>query len=88
MVLIVRMGKFRKAFQRANELQIKNIICFWKAQDEPYICYEDSVFRNRSQQVQFWPSRLLREDGRELDEMIRAELRGLYRGHMRSDHLL
>ena len=83
MVLTVRMGKFRGPFQRENELQINIIICFRKAQDEPYICYEDSVLRNRSQQAQIWPFRLLREDlswttaGHcELDEMIRSKLRG------------
>ena len=73
---IVRTGQFRGPFQGANELKIYIIICFRKAQDEPYKCYEDSVFYNGLQNIQFWPSRLLREDGRELNEMIRAELRG------------
>ena len=83
MVLTVRMGKFRGSFQRAKELQINIIICFRKAQDDPYKCYEDSVLCNRSQQTQIRPFRLLREDlswtragNSGLDEMIRAELRG------------
>ena len=83
MVLTVRMGKLRGPFQRVNELKINIIICFWKAQDEPYKCYEDSVLWNRSQQAQIRPFRLLREDlswtragNSGLDEMIRAELRG------------
>jgi len=69
-------GKLRGSFQWANELKIDIVIYFWKAQDEPYKCYEDSVFYNGLQNIQFWPSRLLREEGRELDEMIWAELRG------------
>ena len=69
-------GKFRGSFQRENELKINIVIYFRKAQDEPYKCYEDSVFYNGLQNIQFRPSRLLREARRELDEMIRAELRG------------
>ena len=77
------MGKFRGPFQRVNKLKINTIICFWKAQDEPYKFYEDSVLWNRSQQAQIRLFRLLREDlswtragNSGLDEMIRAELRG------------
>ena len=83
MVETVRMVKFRGSFQRANELKIDIIICFRKAQDEPYKCYEDSIFYKGLQNIQFRPSRLLREDLNwmrtwrcELDEMIWADFRG------------
>ena len=76
-------AELRGPLQRAYGVRSSIIICFRKAQDEPYICYEDSVLRNRSQQAQIRPFRLLREDlswtraGHiELDEMIWAELRG------------
>ena len=95
MVLTVRMGKFRGPFQRVNELKINIIICFRKAQDEPYKCYEDSVLWNRSQQAHIRPFRLLREDlswtragNSGLDEMIRAELRGPLQRAYRLDRLL
>ena len=48
--------------QRASEVGLSIIICFRKAQDEPYRCYEDFVLHNRSQQAQIQPSSLLCED--------------------------
>ena len=48
--------------QRGSVVGSSIIICFRKAQDEPYRCYEDSVICNRSQQAQIRPSILLRED--------------------------
>ena len=53
-------GKFRGPFQRANELKINIIICFRKAQDEPYKCYEDSVFYNGPQNIRIWQFSLWR----------------------------
>ncbi|KAK1550657.1 hypothetical protein Q3G72_022551 [Acer saccharum] len=51
-----------RPLRRASEVRLSIIICFRKAQDKPYRCYEDSVIRNRSQQAQIRPSSLLRED--------------------------
>ena len=55
-------AELRGPLQRASEVGSSIIICFRKAQDEPYRCYEDSVLCNRSQQVHILPSILLRED--------------------------
>ena len=51
----VRMGKFRGPFQRANELKINIIRCFRKAQDEPYKCYEDSIFYKGLKHIRIQP---------------------------------
>ena len=48
--------------QRASDVGLSIIICFRKAQDDSYRCYEDSVIHNRSQQAQIRPSSLLHED--------------------------
>ena len=37
-------AKLRGPLQRAFEVGMSIIICFRKAQDEPYRCYEDSGF--------------------------------------------
>ena len=68
-------AELRGPLQRAYGVGSSIIICFRKAQDEPYICYEDSILHNRSQQAQFRPSSLLRED-KSWARAGRAELRG------------
>ena len=57
-----RRTELRGPLQRASEVGSSIIICFRKAQDEFFRCYEDYVLRNRSQQAQIWPSILLHED--------------------------
>ncbi|KAK2645469.1 hypothetical protein Ddye_020664 [Dipteronia dyeriana] len=52
----------KKNMKKTCEVGSSIIICSRKAQDEPYKCYEDSILRNRSKQVQIRPSILLRED--------------------------
>ena len=69
-------AKLCRPLQRAYEVGLSIIICFWKAQDEPYRCYEDSVIRNRSQQAQNQPSILLRADLSWTRAGRQAELRG------------
>ena len=69
-------AELRGPLQSASEVGLSTIICFRKAQDEPYRCYEDSVIRNRSQQAQIRPSILLREDLSCKRAGRRAELRG------------
>ena len=55
-------AELRGPLQRASEVGLSIIICFRKAQDELYRCYEDFVLPNRSKQAQIQPSSLLRED--------------------------
>ena len=69
-------AELRGPLQRASEVGSSIIICFRKAQDEPYRCYEDSVLRNRLQQAQIRPSILLREDLSCTRAERRTELRG------------
>ena len=69
-------AKLCRPLQRAYGVGLSIIICFWKAQDEPYRCYEDSVIRNRSQQAQNQPSILLRADLSWTRAGRQAELRG------------
>jgi hypothetical protein len=69
-------AKLCRPLQGAYEVGLSIIICFWKAQDEPYRCYEDSVIRNRSQQAQNQPSILLRADLSWTRAGRQAELRG------------
>ncbi|KAK4852718.1 hypothetical protein QYF36_026486 [Acer negundo] len=52
--------KLRGPLQRASEVGLPIIICFRKAHDDLYRCYEDSILQNRSQRAQIWLSILLR----------------------------
>ena len=48
-------SKFRGYLRGENGLNSSIIICFRKAQDEPYKCYEDFIFNNGLHHVRIWP---------------------------------